>query len=378
VPGDKGIYSGVLILAVCLFAQGAGTIRFSSRTVDSQGPLNPWVKITGDLDGDGIPDLIVGGQKGPLVWYRSPDWQKHKIADGGYNTVTGAVGDVDGDGDLDVVLGGTVWFENPGKLKASPDQTWSVHTVADDRTHDAVVADFNGDGLLDIATRNQSEFGAKAGDRVRVWIQRRNRPWQEVVLACAHGEGLAVADLDRDGDPDILIGGAWFETERRKGDVNWVLRRFAEWHPSAAIGVGDLNADGRLDVVLAPSELAGRQYKISWWEAPADPKNGAWREHVVAEPVECVVHGIQVADADLDGRPDILYAEMHQGEDPDEVAVFLNRGAGLKWEKSVVATTGLHSIQAADLDGDGDIDLFGANWSGKFQPVQVWINETRR
>ncbi len=131
--------------------------------------------------------------------------------------------------------------------------------------------------------------------------------------------------------------------------------------------------------------------RMSCWRPPNSPSNSTrspggrppptrrpapWREHVVAEPVECVVHGIQAADIDGDGRPDIVYAEMHQGKDPDEVGVYFNRGG--KWEKQVIATTGSHDIQVADLDGDGDPDLFGANWSGDFTPIQIWINERKR
>jgi hypothetical protein len=365
----------LLHTAILAFTAAAQT-PFTHHVVDSQGPASPWIRIVADVDGDGLPDLVVGGQKGPLVWYRAPKWEKFHIAGGGYSTVTGNAGDIDSDGDLDLVLGGAVWFENPGNLRTAPAAAWKMHTVADDPTHDAIVADFNGDGRPDIATRNQSDFGKKAGDRVRIWLQTPSGGWEGVTIPCEHGEGIVAADIDRDGDPDIVIGGVWFETVREGGAVRWVAHRFAEWHPSASIAVGDFNGDGRPDIALAPSELAKQEYKISWWEAPADPKGGAWREHVVAQPVECVVHGIQGADIDLDGRMDIVFAEMHQGADPDEVGVYLNRGG--KWEKQVIATTGSHDIHAADLDGDGDIDLFGANWSGPFTPVEVWINGAKK
>jgi hypothetical protein len=366
----------VLLCAASLAATDA--VPFSPHTVDAEGPRNPWVKIAADLDGDGLPDLVAGGQKGSLVWYRAPTWEKFQIAEGGYSTVTGAAGDINGDGHTDLVLGGTVWYENPGNLKSAPATPWKMHRVADDRTHDAIVADFNRDGLLDIATRNQSDFGHKAGDRVRVFIQQRGGGWEPHTIPCDHGEGIVAADIDRDGAPDIVIGGVWLRTVRDKGGVRWVPHRFAQWHASASIAVADINGDGRPDIVLAPSELAKQQHRISWFEAPRNPTQGPWREHVVADPVECVVHGIQAADIDLDGRPDIVYAEMHQGQDPDEVGVFFNRDRGRRWVKQVLAETGSHDIHVVDLENDGDLDLFGANWSGPFQPIQIWINGLKK
>jgi hypothetical protein len=66
---------------------------------------------------------------------------------------------------------------------------------------------------------------------------------------------------------------------------------------------------------------------------------------------------------------------MHQGADPDEVAVYINRQKGVSWIKQVVSTKGSHYIQAADIGADGDIDLVGANWSGSYQPIEMWLNK---
>ncbi len=244
--------------------------------------------------------------------------------------------------------------------------------MADHATHDVELGDLNGDGRLDIVTRDQSEFGSKAGDKIYLWYQKADGPWTHKILACPHGEGVELHDLDVDGDPDVVIGGTWFEN---RSDGSWPAHSFAQWHPSATVQVGDVNQDGRPDVVLSPSELKGSFYKLSWFEAPKDIRSADWTEHAIADRVECVVHSLVVADVSGDGLPDVVSAEMHQSADPDEVIIYVNRQKGLAWDKQVISTRGSHYVQVADVGSDGDLDILGANWSGPYQPTELWLNK---
>lgn len=370
--------TGSTILTVFLLAgfsaAASADVPFRHVIVDSNGPKDPWAKIIGDIDGDGFADIIVGGRTGPLVWYAYPHWVKAIIAEGGYQTVDGEVGDIDGDGDLDVVMGGLVWYENPRPHADPAGRLWKAHKVADHPTHDVEIGDLDGDGDLDIVTRDQSEFGQKAGNKIHLWRQDEPTAWTEKVIDCPHGEGIALGDIDRDGDPDIVIGGIWYENDRGIINGAWTAYRFGTWHPSATVQVADVNGDGLPDVVLSPSELKGSFYRISWFEAPADPRKSDWAEHIIADQVECVIHGLATADINGDGAVDVVAAEMHQSADPDEVAIYLNQAKGSVWKKQVASTTGSHYIRAADIGGDGDIDIVGANWSGSYQPVELWEN----
>jgi hypothetical protein len=57
--------------------------------------------------------------------------------------------------------------------------------------------------------------------------------------------------------------------------------------------------------------------------------------------------------------------------------VYFNRGNALKWERQVLATTGSHNICVADVTADGNADIVGANWSGDYQPLEMWLNPGR-
>jgi len=370
---SRGLFLALLMIASLGVAASAG-VRFARGVIDKEGPKDPWAKIVADIDGNGKPDVIIGGRGGPLVWYAWPDWTATTITEGGYDTVDGEAGDIDGDGDLDVVMGGLLWYENPRLGGGAADKLWKVHRVANHATHDLELADLDGDGDLDIVTRNQSEFGAKAGNEIHLWRQDEGDKWAHAVLQCPHGEGLCVADLDNDGDADIVIGGRWLENAGQITDP-WPAHVFGQWHPDATVQVADINGDGHLDVVLSPSELKEQWYRLSWFEAPRDARQGDWAEHRIVEKIECVIHGMVTADFDGDGATDVAISEMHQGQDPDEVAVFLNRDHGGTWQKQVLSDRGSHYIQAADLGSDGDIDLVGANWSGPYQPIEFWENQ---
>lgn len=257
-----------------------------------------------------------------------------------------AVFDVNKDGKLDIVCG-TYWYEAP---------TWKKHFLRnvevrggrpDGYAHQ--VLDVNGDGWPDLVTVNWRTSSIK-------WIEHpgaglaQEQEWKAHVIAVpGNSETGRLVDLLGDGTPVLLPCGAtfaaWWELVR-KPTPEWVRHDLPRALAGHGIGTGDINGDGRMDIV-------GRS---GWAEAPADRRNGRWTWHPDFE-LDAASIPILVVDVDGDGLSDIVWTRAH-----DYGIYWLQQtraGNEIRWVKHAIDTSiaGAHAPLWEDLDGDGVKEL---------------------
>ena len=273
---------------------------------------------------------------------------------------TAAVADINRDGRLDIVSG-EFWYQAPSwtphRFRQIPFRSQYLDVFSD------LALDADADAYPDIVS--VSWFGKKVA-----WWKNPGRAggaWKEGAI---HGgfnvEFAILADVDNDGQAAEIVaqengtGQAWYEVKAGA----WVRHVISDRTYGHGIGAGDVNKDGRTDI-LTPR---------GWLEAPADPRAPApWPFHPAweasntpgsdpgqpaqpAAPPRIVELGfMHVADVNGDGRHDVIAGAGHDFG----VFWFEQPAAGGTWRRRAIDTawSQAHASTLADLNGDGRLDV---------------------
>lgn len=347
---------------------------------------NQAASLVFDINRDGIDDVVVAGwsQETSMVWLckEGSQWQRYLIDQRqSHVEAGGAVCDIDGDGDLDILHGGSWasnevwWWENPFPV-FNPDTPWNRYMIKASgakQHHDQIFGDFDGDGSNELVFWNQRAR--------KLWIAdipsepRAHGPW-----ACTEiwswpqafkYEGLAQDDIDCDGIPDVVGGGMWF---KYRGDCRYEPQSVDPEYGSSRSAVGDLIKGGRPEIVLGSGDAVGPLNLYQY-------RDGTWHKTTLIDGVDHG-HSLQVADVNGDGHLDIFTAEMahwHQGENDDaKLWILYGNGRGDFDITELEAAEGLgnHESKLGDLDGDGDLDILQKPFKMDTPrvPLDIWLN----
>jgi enediyne biosynthesis protein E4 len=349
----------------------------------------------GDADGDGDLDLYVansGGQwnffyrndgGGRFAKMRGAEVVRHSGNSEGVNWV-----DIDNDGDLDLFVANST--KQPNFLFRNDRDSGFVRDTSGNTAGDMVTdaessvmacwADFDRDGNLDAYVVNRD------GEDDALYHNTGGGRFERVRSGAVAGNGgngrtCAVGDIDGDGDADLFVGNAQDRrflyrnngsgelTPVRDGDV------VADTAYSYGSSFADYDEDGDLDLLVTNIDRPNQLYR--------NDGRGTF-ERVNVAPVTTDSGGASKGnvwgDIDNDGHLDLFVAN---GTDRPNMRnyLYLNLGGGhfervMQGAISTDADTSAGTA-AADYDGDGDLDLFVANWGSNDEENALYRNETR-
>jgi hypothetical protein len=199
---------------------------------------------------------------------------------------------------------------------------------------------------------------------ITAWYEFKGGQWKRhLVSDKGHGHGIGSGDINKDGRIDVLTPKGWFEAP------DW--KYHPDWDNKKALGflfVHDVNGDGRNDVISSYAH----DYGLFWLEQGAD---GSWTERKI-DDTWSQAHAVTLADINADGKLDVLSGKRYMAHEHEPGAF---DPMGIYWYETIMTTPnpdakpvlqwvrhvvdfstragGGMQMPAADYDGDGDLDF---------------------
>ncbi|MCC6509815.1 MAG: VCBS repeat-containing protein [Pirellulaceae bacterium] len=333
----------------------------------------------GDLNNDGHMDVVYGP-----YWYAGPGFtEKHEIyAPKPQNRERYAdhffawVHDFDKDGQQDVFVVGfpgtpAYVYQNPGK--SASDKHWTKHQVFDWVSNESPqLVNIVGDETPELVCTRDGFFGYATIDSTAGLKPWKFQAISEQVADKKFGHGLGVGDINGDGRMDIIHAKGWFEQPANLDAAGgrWVAHEasFSPAYGGAEMYAYDVDGDGDQDVITS---LAAHDFGLAWYEQTRQGDQIQFQRHDImgSKPlhnkyglVVSELHSVNLVDMDGDGLKDIVTGKTyysHHKQSPGWDA-----GAVVVWFKLVRAKDGVDWVpyRAADDTGIGrQLGVFDLN-----------------
>ncbi len=323
----------------------------------------------GDLDSDGDLDAVFSnmGDNDSRIYLNDGHGYftatEQLLTRGGHGV---DLGDIDADGDLDIFIARNGYTKD---LMVYLNDGNANFTVSPQNLGDSLLAatsvhlyDFDTDGDLDAAVTYYQQDNA-------IYLNDGQGKFSRSDLTFSNGTSWA--DLDGDGDTDILLREAdvGFKTLLNDGTGHFV----EHWSKADSsvnrgwIGFGDMDQDGDLDAVVPYKDQSEHRFSTLWH----NDGTGGFVESKVQLPLTRLSR-MSTGDLNGDGLTDVF---LNNAGLPS--AVWLNDGNGGLYDSGIRLPGEWQSLHTfcplGDLDGDGDLDAFIASFVDG--PNELWFND---
>ena len=410
-------YLAIPLLA--LVTQGVNTPRSGAIAADENKSPISWKKTVvdkkfrsegvaiADVNKDGKMDILAGD-----IWYEAPDWKMHeirKVGDYGDGLASYSecmiswADDINGDGWPDQIVIGfpgkpAYWYENPKGQEGH----WKEHVIwpsACNETPQYVDLFKNGKRVLVMAWQppgkenmGQMAWFAPGKDPTQLWemhpISVPSEPGKEVPGTQRYSHGLGVGDVNGDGRLDVICTGGWWE--QPAGEPGGVSPRSNEpwkFHPAklgeacADMFAYDVDGDGHPDIISSSAHKFG-----IWWhqQRPSNGGDPAFLTHDLFKDKFSESHALHCVDINGDGLKDLVTGKRWWSHGRNEPGS--SQPAVLYWFEAKRGKDGMtqfipHLIDSDsgigtqfvvdDINGDKLPDIVVANKKGVFIFEQV-------
>ena len=359
---------------------GAGLV-FRRHVISADSTYSACAVV--DVNRDGKLDIVGGGW-----WYEAPMWKRHFLRDveiirGRYDDYSNLPLDVNADGWMDLISVNyrskkIYWIEHPGKSLGP----WKTHLIATPGSSETGrLVDVNGDGVDDLLPNGTSYAAWWQLDREK--NKSFNQPFRWVRHAlpekvAAHGIGFG--DIDGDGRKDIVTPNGWFRTLENRRNGRWFFHPQFKLHRDCSIPmlVYDVDGDGDNDIVWSHAHHAG----LYWLEqavvdSSKDESSRSWTYHTI-DASWSQAHSLLLGDLDNDATPELIAGKRymgHDGKDPGEYNPMTIRAYSFDrkqktWKETIISVDWSSGFgldpKLADIDRDGDLDIIGPGRSGLY------------